>query len=101
MTKKELLAKLKVLDLKDDKMTKKTVCALIGHSNIHDYWFGYHYCGRCGTQVGDSLSSYYRNQNVTGDYFGATLNGIQKFFLQFERRRLFHCLTPAHNSRLT
>lgn len=40
---------------------KKIVCAIIGHSNIEDTWFGYHYCGRCREQLGDSLGSWYQN----------------------------------------
>lgn len=34
---------------------KSTVCALIGHSRIVTFCFGYANCGRCGAQVGDSL----------------------------------------------
>jgi len=59
MTKKELLAKLKILDLKDIEQKKSVVCSLIGHSMIQSTCFGYFYCGRCGNQVGDSLGSVY------------------------------------------
>ncbi len=38
-----------------DKMMKKILCILIGHSRIHDAFFGYIYCGRCGEHVGDIL----------------------------------------------
>lgn len=40
---------------------KKIVCAIIGHSNIEDLCFGYHSCGRCGEQLGDSLGGCYSN----------------------------------------
>lgn len=43
------------------KKIKKILCVLIGHSNIEDVCFGYHYCARCGEQVGDSLGSVYFN----------------------------------------
>jgi len=61
MKKKELIEKLKALDLKDEKIVKKVTCSLIGHSNIQTTYFGYHYCGRCNDQVGDSLGSIYSN----------------------------------------
>lgn len=43
----------------DVETSKRTVCALAGHSRIQTTCFGYYYCGRCGTQVGDSLGSIY------------------------------------------
>ena len=61
MTKKELLKKLKLLDLKDGGQIKHIVCTLIGHSNIETICIGYHYCGRCGNQVGDTLAGAYTN----------------------------------------
>ena len=65
MTKKELLAKLKILDLKDNEQKKRVVCSLIGHSMIQTICFGYHYCGRCGAQVGDSLALVYPKASET------------------------------------
>jgi hypothetical protein len=44
----------------DDETAKATVCGLVGHSRIQTGGFGYYYCGRCGTQVGDTLASDYR-----------------------------------------
>jgi len=59
MTKKELMSKLKVLDLKDKDKRNSTVCALIGHSKIQTTCFGYYNCARCGDQVGNSLGGVY------------------------------------------
>jgi len=57
MLKKELLAHLKSLPLKDKEHRNEVVCALIGHSRICTTCFGYRYCGRCNAQLGDSLGS--------------------------------------------
>ena len=40
---------------------QKIVCALVGHSNIEDTFWGYWHCGRCEAQVGDSLGGAYFN----------------------------------------
>ena len=57
MSKKELMEKLKILDIKDKSKRNSVVCSLIGHSKISTTCFGYRYCGRCGDQVGDNLGS--------------------------------------------
>ena len=36
---------------------RPVVCALVGHSKVGDFCFGYRTCGRCGETVGDSLAS--------------------------------------------
>lgn len=59
MTKKELMQKLKALGNLDKSTRNSIVCVLIGHSLIQTTCFGYHYCGRCGDQVGDTLGSVY------------------------------------------
>jgi len=61
MTKKELMKKLKALDLdpKDKETRNEVVCALIGHSRIQDLCFGYYTCARCGEQLGDGLAGMY------------------------------------------
>jgi len=59
MTKKELLEKLKLLNLESKEQRNSIVCSLIGHSRIQTSCFGYYYCGRCGYQVGDTLGSIY------------------------------------------
>lgn len=57
MSKKELLAKLKLLEPKDKAQRNELVCTLIGHSKICTTFFGYRYCGRCEAQLGDNLGS--------------------------------------------
>ena len=55
ITKKELMSKLKILDLEDKDTRDNIVCSLIGHSKIVTTCFGYLHCGRCEAQIGDSL----------------------------------------------
>lgn len=43
----------------NEDQQKAVVCALVGHSRIQTYCFGYYNCARCGEQVGDSLASVY------------------------------------------
>lgn len=57
LTKKELMNKLKILNIQDKKKRNKVVCSLIGHSIISTMCFGYRYCARCGEQVGDNIGS--------------------------------------------
>lgn len=45
------------------KKIKSIICVLIGHSRIESTFFGYHYCGRCGDQTGDSLVSIYSGED--------------------------------------
>lgn len=59
ITKKELMSKLKVLDIQDKETRNSVVCGLIGHSRIQTACFGYYYCARCGNQLGDTLCSIY------------------------------------------
>jgi hypothetical protein len=40
------------------------VCIFIGHSNIVSNCWGYVSCGRCGTQVGDTLAGSYCNSKA-------------------------------------
>jgi hypothetical protein len=46
------------------KKLKKILCVFIGHSNIEDVFWGYHTCGRCGEQLGDSLGGAYQNNRA-------------------------------------
>ena len=46
------------------EVKRKVYCARHGHSNVETMCFGYHYCGRCGDQVGDSLGGCYQNENA-------------------------------------
>ena len=56
MTKAEVLRCIRGLP-KDQR--NPVVCALVGHSRIHEYSFGYIHCARCGAQVGDVLMGDY------------------------------------------
>lgn len=56
-TKVELLKILKTLPIKNKQHRNEVICSLIEHSLICTTCFGYRYCGRCGDQLGDSLSS--------------------------------------------
>lgn len=60
-TQEELLEKLNMLEIEDEQQKKEVTCALIGHSRIQTFCFGYFYCARCGEQLGDSLGGYYAN----------------------------------------
>ena len=43
---------------------KSIFCAAFRHSNIESICFGYHYCERCGVQVGDTLMGVYENNSA-------------------------------------
>ena len=43
-------------------------CAKHGHSRLRDYCFGYHYCARCGDQLGDSLAGVYSDDSAVYIY---------------------------------
>lgn len=60
MTKKELMKKLKAVEPDSKDQRNEIVCSLIGHSRIRTFFFGYNYCGRCGTQLGDSLGGVWK-----------------------------------------
>lgn len=52
-----------------DEQAKVVICALVGHSRIQTYCFGYFNCARCGEQVGDNLGSTYDgNKSVIVDH---------------------------------
>ena len=59
MFKKDLLKKLKLLDLESDEQRNSITCSLIGHSKIIETCFGYIHCARCGDQIGDALGSFF------------------------------------------
>lgn len=61
ITKKELLAKLKILAPESDEQRNNIVCAMLGHSRIQTHCWGYYHCARCGDKLGDSLMSVYNN----------------------------------------
>ena len=60
MTRSELSAKLKVINPESKQQRNKLVCALIGHSRIRTFFFGYNYCARCEDQLGDSLGGVFK-----------------------------------------
>lgn len=60
MTKQQLLDKLKVVAPETKEQRNEIVCALVGHSRIRTFFFGYNYCGRCSTQLGDSLGGSFK-----------------------------------------
>lgn len=65
LTQAEVMTKLAVLDIQDKQIRNATVCALIGHSSIRTFSWGYNYCGRCEAQLGDSLAGIWK---VSGHY---------------------------------
>jgi methionyl-tRNA synthetase len=42
---------------------KKLACIWLGHSMIMTSFFGYHYCGRCGETLGDTLAGSFPQGN--------------------------------------
>ena len=65
MKKSELLLKLKSVEPISEEQKKSIVCSLIGHSRIVSACFGYIHCGRCDTQIGDTLGGAYNaSENV-------------------------------------
>ena len=61
MTKAEV--KKRIAGLSDEQQ-KEIVCALVGHSRIRTYCFGYHHCARCSALLGDSLGGAYKDDNA-------------------------------------
>lgn len=47
------------------EQTVAIFCVKNGHSKLRDFFFGYHYCVRCGDQLGDSLGSIYGGEPGT------------------------------------
>lgn len=60
----EFVAKIKKLGPLPLAERNSVVCAMIGHSRIMSYCFGYWSCGRCDTQIGDSLGSTFDGSNM-------------------------------------
>ena len=55
----DFMGQLEAIHLENDEERNKVACALLGHSKIQNYCFGYFTCARCGEQVGDNLGSIY------------------------------------------
>lgn len=54
-TRDDLVRKLAALGEITEPERNRITCALIGHSRIVTYCFGYVSCARCGDQIGDTL----------------------------------------------
>ena len=52
LTKAEVLSRVRGLT---GDTRQSTICALVGHTRLTTYCFGYLNCGRCGAQTGDTL----------------------------------------------
>jgi ribosomal protein L37AE/L43A len=89
ITLKEVKDRIKGLD---DKTAKRIVCALVGHSKIQNFCFGYYTCARCGMQVGDSLGSIYPGAE-TAVIVGHNCSKCQKNFKECTWKDTF--LSPA------
>ena len=61
MTRQEYDAKMAALEPATQEQRKAITCSLLGHSLIVTQCFGYIYCARCGTQLGDQWISGYEN----------------------------------------
>ena len=64
MSKTELFKKLRALGKISKEQRNEIVCSLTRHSLIQTTCFGYFYCGRCNSQVGDQLGSIYDAKKV-------------------------------------
>jgi hypothetical protein len=56
-----VMAKAKTLTI---EQKRSIFCVKHGHSKLRDHFFGYHYCCRCGQQLGDSLGSVYSDDSA-------------------------------------
>lgn len=54
-TREDMVRKLEALGEITAPERNRITCALIGHSRIVTYCFGYVSCARCGDQIGDTL----------------------------------------------
>ena len=54
-TREDMIRKLEALGEITAPERNRITCALIGHSRIVTYCFGYVSCARCGDQIGDTL----------------------------------------------
>lgn len=92
-TVEELESKLSALGELNDTTKKSVVCALIGHSLIQETCFGYHYCGRCGEQVGDTLGgTYYDAPNTV--IIGHVCETCRTNFEKLDWKHKYMCPDP-------
>lgn len=57
LTKADVMNKIRALGKIDAEQRNSIVCSLVGHSRIIKMCFGYVSCGRCDSQIGDTLGS--------------------------------------------
>jgi len=72
---------------------RRIFCARVGHSRIRDYFFGYHYCARCGDTLGDSIGSIYVDSDAI------YLHHMHVFLN--EGQRIKGCPCPENVAKLT
>lgn len=81
----------------DDQQKRQIFCIKNGHSRLLDHFFGYHYCCRCGDQLGDSLGSIYKNDEaVYVHHMHVATHGTKD---EFKKLRGCHC--PENAKKLT
>jgi hypothetical protein len=76
---------------------RRIFCVKHGHSRLRDHFFGYHYCARCGDQLGDSLGGAYRDDSgVYVHHMHVITHGTDK-----ERREIRECPCAENAKKLT
>ena len=93
ITKEELLEKLKVIKPKNKEQRNELVCASIGHSLIMENCLGYHHCGRCGTQLGDTLGSIFPTAKIAV-IIGHKCSTCKKNYKKLTWRDKLYCPNP-------
>ncbi len=82
--------------LTDDQI-RRIYCVKHGHSRLMDAFFCYHYCARCGDQLGDSLGGVYRNDAaVYVHHMHVFTHGTKEEFAQMRG-----CTCPENAKTLT
>lgn len=75
------------------EVRRRVYCARHGHSKVHDFFFGYHYCARCEAQLGDSLGGFYQDDEAV------LVHHANVFVLNGTRYEGCHC--PENTKKLT
>lgn len=69
-TKAHVLSIIRTIPKNEKDARAAAICGLVGHSRLRTFFFGYHYCGRCGAQLGDSLGGAYVAKGVVMEFHG-------------------------------
>lgn len=69
-TKAQVLSIIRTIPKGEKVARAAAVCGLVGHSRLRTFCFGYHYCGRCDAQLGDSLGGAYVAKGVVVECHG-------------------------------